>query len=129
MNAVNKFAPYVHWLVRLSFAATFITHGLPKLMNSGAVANWMSMPVIVVILVAILEIGGGILVLYGGIGPDWATRIGGIATVPVMLGAISMVHISNGWDFTKGGAEFNVLLLAIGISFFVRGNANMRIAA
>mgnify|MGYP000266678739 CR=1 FL=1 len=128
MNAINALAPYVHWLVRLSFAATFLYHGLPKLLDPAMFAAMMSMPTIAIVMIAILEVGGALLVLYGGFGPDWATRIGGIATVPVMLGAIFMVHISNGWDFTKGGVEFNALLLAVGITFFVRGNANMKIA-
>lgn len=122
MDALNKLQPIVHWLVRLSFAATFIYHGLPKLTSAGDVAAMMGMSVVVVLVVGLFEVGGGILVLYGGFGPDWATRIGGLLIVPIMLGAIFMVHIGNGWSFMNNGAEFQTLLLTVGIFFAVHGN-------
>ncbi len=122
MDALNKLQPIAHWLVRLSFAATFIYHGIPKLIMAGDVAAMMGMSVAVVVIVGLFEVGSGILVLYGGFGPDWATRIGGLLIVPIMLGAIFMVHIGNGWDFMNGGAEFQTLLLVVGIYFAAHGN-------
>ena len=61
INALNKGSGLVHWLVRLSLAATFIYHGLPKLMAPGEMAKMM--PVVVVLLVGLCEVVGGLLVL------------------------------------------------------------------
>jgi uncharacterized membrane protein YphA (DoxX/SURF4 family) len=96
MNAIDRLSPHAHWLVRLSFAATFLYHGLGKLFALKMMAQMMGMPIAMILMVAMFEVGAGVLVLIGGTGHDWATRIGGLLAVPIMLGAISMVHIANG---------------------------------
>ena len=120
-NLLTPLSPIVHWLVRLSFAATIIYHGLPKLMDPGM----GRIPVVLVILIGLVEIIGAILILYGGIGPSWATQLGGIFCAAMMLGAIVMVKIPEGrsmWDFMDGGMEFEVLLLIVGLYFGAKGN-------
>ena len=78
-------------------------------------------------MLAMVETLGGALVLVGGFGFDWATRIGGLLIVPVMIGAIMMVHWPQ-WSFVPsethpmGGMEFQVVLLTLGLYFFIRGN-------
>ena len=58
---------------------------------------------------------------------DLATRLSGVAIVPVMLGAIAMVHWGQ-WSFVAseshpmGGMEFQVVLLLMGVYFALRGN-------
>ena len=120
-----------HWLIRLSLAATFIYHGLAKFPMAAMMAEGMGMPVFMVYLLAIMEVAGGLLILYGGIGPDWATRIAGGVFAMVMLGAIFMVHWSNGWNFmagygegtnNMGGMEFQVLIFAVSLFLVARGN-------
>jgi uncharacterized membrane protein YphA (DoxX/SURF4 family) len=122
IDALNRLSPHAHWLVRLSFAATFLFHGIGKLFALKMMAEMMGMPIAMILMVALFEIGAGVLVLVGGAGPDWATRIGGLLAVPIMLGAIFMVHIKNGFDMMNGGAEFQILLLAVGLFFVLRGN-------
>jgi len=103
-------------------AAVFIYHGLPKFYDLGATAEFMNLPLWVALLVALAEVGGGAALVVGGVWKDWMTRLGGLVLVPVMLGAIFMVHLPNGWNFMNNGVEFQVVLLAIAIYFVAVGN-------
>ena len=86
----------------------------------------MGMPVAVWGLVALLETLGGILVLLGAFLPDWATRVGGLLIIPVMIGAIAMVHWPQ-WSFVPsesapmGGMEFQTSMLLLGVYLLLRG--------
>ncbi len=112
-----------HWLPRLSLAATFIYHGVPKFAHPEGVAAMLGMPVFVVYLFALAEVGGGLLILWGAFGPDWATRVSGLVFSVIMLGAIFMVHLKNGWNFQGGGIEFQVLILTTSLYFVFKGNS------
>ncbi|MCF7802399.1 MAG: DoxX family protein [Candidatus Marinimicrobia bacterium] len=125
MSIFDRFAPHAHWLVRLSLAATFIYHGIPKFTHPGMIG----MPIIIVILVGLAEVGGAILLLWGGVGPDWATRVASAFFAIVMLGAIMMIHMAYGWNSINMGTgnegkgmEFQVLILAISLYFLLKGN-------
>ncbi|MFN1834171.1 DoxX family protein [Balneola sp. MJW-20] len=123
MNQLDKLSGIAHWLPRLSLAATFIYHGYPKLLSSSAVSEGMGMPVFLIILVGLAEIGGALLILWGGFGPDWATRLGGLLFAAVMIGAIFIVHAQNGWNsIGNAGMEFQVLILSVSLLFAFKGN-------
>ncbi len=133
MDLLNKFSPYTHWLVRLSLAATFIYHGLGKFPMAQGMADMMGMPIFMVYMLALMEVAGGLLILWGGVGPDWATRLAGGIFAVVMLGAIMMVHLPNGWNFMSGygegtnnagGMEFQVLIFVTGMTYFINGNSD-----
>ncbi len=133
MNTLKQLSPYAHWMVRISLAATFIYHGWVKFPMAGMMASMMGMPVFLVYLLATMEVAGGLLILWGGTGPDWATRAAGAIFAVVMLGAVMMVHWPNGWSFTSGwgegtnnmgGMEFQVLILLTGISYVIKGNSD-----
>ena len=87
----------------------------------------MNLPYLVAFLVAAAELAGGVLILAGGIIRDWVTRLGGALLIPVMLGAITLVHWGQ-WSFVPsqgypmGGSEFQVTLLLISLYFFLKGN-------
>lgn len=130
MEKLNKFSGIAHWLPRLALAATFLYHGLGKFPIAQGMANMMNMPVIMVYLLALMEVAGGLLILWGGIGPDWATRVAGLIFSVVMLGAIFMVHLSYGWNSINIGAgnegkgmEFQVLILATALYFVLKGKS------
>lgn len=123
---------HAHWLIRLPFAAVFLFHGIGKFADMAAFAGMMELPLFVAWLVALAEVAGGLGILIGGVlRTDWVTRLAGLATVPVMLGAIAMVHWGQ-WSFVAsdthpmGGMEFQVLLLAIGLWFALVGNTPSR---
>ena len=115
-----------HWLLRIALASVFIFHGVSKVMGllEGAPIP-MGQSLEIWAAVAFAEAAGGVGILVGGILPGRLggiiTRLSGLAIIPVMIGAIAMVHWPN-WNFTKNGMEFQVVLLLIALYFFVRGN-------
>lgn len=127
MKFLDGLSPIAHWILRLAIAGVFLYHGISKFPVAPGMAKMMGMPVIMVYMLALMETGAGILVLYGGIGPDWATRVAGLLVTPVMLGAIFMVHWGQ-WAFAPsethpmGGMEFQVTLLLIALYLLVMGN-------
>lgn len=127
MKALDSLSPYAHWLVRIALAAVFIYHGLDKFTQLNGIAQMMGIPVAMLAAVALAETAGGVLILAGGFIGSWATRLGGILLIPVMLGAIAMVHWPR-WAFTPsdthpmGGMEFQVTLLLAAAFFVLYGN-------
>jgi len=122
-----------HWLLRAALASVFLYHGISKFafMGIAGFAEMMSLPLTVAFLVAAAEVLAGAGILAGStvrrsLG-DLATRLSGAAIVPVMLGAIAMVHWGQ-WHFAAseshpmGGMEFQVVLLLMGLYFALRGN-------
>lgn len=126
MNRLNALAPHAHWLLRVALASVFLFHGLDKFLDLGGTAQMMD-SMFMAVLAAVLETGGGALVLLGGFGKDVLTRLGGLMIAPVMLGAIFMVHWGQ-WRFAPtethpmGGIEFQFTLLMIALYFVLVGN-------
>lgn len=120
-------APHAHWLLRLALASVFLYHGLPKFQDLAGFAEMASLPLWMAFLVALGEVGGSLLLLVGGFGKDWMTRLGALAQIPVMVGAIFLVHWGQ-WGMMPteshpyGGIEFQVTLLAIQVYFLLVGN-------
>lgn len=129
MNQLNKLSGVAHWLPRLALAAIFIYHGFPKIAMAGDVAAAMGMPTFMVLMLGVVEIGGSLLLLWGGFGPDWATRVAGILFTVVMIGAIAMVHAQYGWNSINmgnnggRGMEFQVLIIATSLLYVFKGNS------
>ena len=88
-----------------------------------------------VVLVAFAETGGALLIILGGFGDsrfsDITTRIGALLNVPVMIGAIGIVHWGQ-WNFLPsqthpvGGMEFQVVLTLIMLYIAVTGNQGLK---
>ena len=128
MKSLTKLSQHGHWLLRAAIASVFIYHGLGKFQNLVPMANMMNMSVAMLFLVAAAETIGGALVLLGGFLKDWTTRLGALILMPVMLGAIQMVHWGQ-WHFKAtethpmGGMQFPVTLLLVLLYLFVKGNS------
>ena len=127
IQRLNDLAPHAHWLLRVALASVFLFHGIGKFMDLAGTAQMMGgMPMAV--LAAVMETGGGVLILAGGFGNDLLTRLGGLLIAPVMVGAIAMVHWGQ-WSFAPsdthpmGGMEFQVTLLLIALYFVLVGNS------
>ena len=83
------------------------------------------------VLVALAEFVGGSLVMLGGFSKnqlfDLATRIGAAFQIPVLLGAIALVHWGR-WNFVPaenfpmGGMEFQVTLILVALYLVLTGN-------
>jgi len=131
MNPINIWSSKAHWLLRIALASVFIYHGVLKLANLEGFAQMLPISYIQVLLVALAETGGGLLLLVGGFSSnrisDLATRVGAALNIPVMIGAIVMVHWGQ-WNFLPsethpmGGIEFQVVLLLLMLDLLITGN-------
>ncbi len=134
MKSLTKLSQHGHWLLRGAIASVFIYHGLGKFQNLAPMANMMNISVATLFLVAAAETVGGALVLFGGFLKDWMTRIGALILMPVMLGAIQMVHWGQ-WHFKAtethpmGGMQFPVTLLLVLLYLLIKGNSVKSIEA
>lgn len=131
MKTLNAVAPHAHWLLRSALAGVFVYHGALKFMNLEGFAQMLPISFTETVFVALAEVVGGGLVLLGGFGKDalsdLATRSGAAMQVPVMLGAITLVHWGR-WNFVPtenfpmGGMEFQVTLLLVALYLVITGN-------
>lgn len=94
MNALNRYAHTAHWFLRLIFISVFLYHGLDKFGNLSGFADMADMPVAMAFIIALFETVGGIFIFVGGFSRHWGwlTRVGALLIIPIMLGAIFMVH-------------------------------------
>ncbi len=126
-----------HWLLRVALASVFIFHGALKFMNLEAFAQMLPISYLQVVLVALAETIGGVLVLLGGFRSDaisdLATRVGAALNIPVMIGAISLVHWGR-WNFVPsethpmGGFEFQAVLLLLMLFLVIMGNRGLSVS-
>ena len=125
------FTKNAHWFLRIALASVFIYHGAMKFLNLEATAQMLPISFFEVVLVATAETVGGLLVLFGGFRDDAlsdiATRLGAALNLPVMIGAISIVHWGR-WNFVPsethpmGGFEFQAVLILVMLYFVFTGN-------
>lgn len=120
MKFLDRLAPHMHWLLRLSLAGTFLAHGIAKFPPDGLIQ--MGLPLIVAWAVAFGEVGAGLALIVGAFTDERLTRLGGLLVVVIMIGAIALVHAKNGWLAGNGGMEFQALMLAGGMLFLTKGN-------
>ena len=126
----NRTAPYAAFVLRLALGVMFIAHALLKVVvftvpgtvqffESVGFPGWLAYVTIVA------ELAGGALILIG-----FKTRWVALATVPVLLGALS-VHAPNGWVFNapNGGWEYPAFLAVAAIVQALLGDGKFAIAA
>ena len=129
-DALDSLKPHAHWLLRIGLAGVFVYHGIGKVMDLGGFSQMMGLSTPVAALVTFAEVAGGVGIIVGAFTNDLVTRLAALAIVPVMLGAIFMVHWGR-WNFTTaegfamGGKEFQAVLLLMALYFLVMGNAGL----
>lgn len=131
---MNFLTSNAHWLLRIAFASVFVYHGVLKFANLEGFSQMLPISYVEVVLVAAAETVGGLLVVLGGFRDDLisdlATRIGAALNIPVIIGAISIVHWGR-WNFVPtdthpmGGFEFQAVLLLIILYLVVTGNRSL----
>ena len=124
---LDEYKPYGHWLLRTALALVFIVHGLANIMDSTGFAAGLHVPYVVGIVLALMEIGGGVLVIMGGFAEDWMTRFGALLLLPVVLVTIFTVHLgSSGLSLARahivGGMELSIVLFLIALFVLLKGN-------
>ena len=128
-EALDAVASHAHWLLRGALASVFIYMGIDKFLGGGIemFAAMMDLPYMIALLVALTEIGAGVLIIAGALTNDWISRLGALMTVPVLLGAIVMEHWGQ-WHFMAtpthplGGMMLQVTLLLVALYILIRGN-------
>lgn len=125
---LEPISPHAHWLLRVALLSIFLYHGLDKFIGGlGGFAEMTGLPIIIAFLVAAAEVVGSILIFIGGFLPGWVTRLGALLLVPIMLGAIFMVHWGQ-WHFMAtethpmGGMQFQVMILLFLLYLVIQGN-------
>lgn len=131
MKLQERLTSNAHWLLRASIVSVFLYHGVLKFMNLQGFADMLPISYGEVVLVALAEVGGSLLILLGGFRndpvSDVVTRIGAFLNIPVMIGAIVLVHWGR-WNFVPsethpmGGIEFQVVLALIMLYIVITGN-------
>ena len=127
MTLLEDLKPHAHWLLRVVLASVFISHGVGKFLDLGAFSGMTGLPIYIAFLVGFAEVAGGVGIVIGAFSRDLVTRLAGLAIMPVMIGAIALVHWPR-WSFMPseshpmGGMEFQVALLLIAFYFFLVGN-------
>lgn len=120
-----------HWLLRIPLAIVFLQQGLAKWPFSVEDAESMGLPAIVWLFVVLGEIGAGIGLIIGGVGPnfknflrelgDMVTRFSGIVVCSIMTGVIWMSEPESFSDVLLYD-NFHVMLWVGGLFFALRGN-------
>ena len=135
MKVFHSVATQAHWLLRVALASVFLFHGITKFPVLGMMAEMMQMPFGMVLMLAVAETIAGVLILVGGFGFDWATRLAGLIIAVDMVGAIMLVHWQHGWNSVNMGVgnegrgmEFQVVLILVSLYFVVVGNGARFIA-
>lgn len=112
-------------ILRLVLGITFLIHGAQLLFGAfggPGLAGFTKMMGPVGYLVAIGEFFGGLGILVG-----FLSRFSAAAIIVIMLGAIVMVHLPNGFFMNwygkqKGeGYEYHLLVIAICVAIFIAG--------
>ena len=116
-------------LLRVACAAPFLYHGSAILLGwfggSGperfaASHHW---PPVIAYLVGVAQVGGGLAILSGIL-----LRTGAASVSIVMVGAIFLVHLRNGFDVSNGGTEYALTLLLIAGALLLTGPGKYSLA-
>lgn len=116
-------------LLRIASGLAFLYHGSAILFGAFggpgpvAFASGMHWPAIVGYFVGVAEFGGGLAVLIGVF-----TRIGAACLAVVMIGAIFLVHLPNGFNIGNGGMEYALTQLLIAIALLIAGAGDYSLA-
>lgn len=111
-------------ILRIGLAAIMIAHGLQKVLGAGGVAGQQAgfaqmgipYPQVAAIGLIVLEIGGGVAILFGLL-----TSLVGILYAAAMAGAVFFVHLANGFFVQQGGYEFAGLVGVAALTLAVGG--------
>jgi putative oxidoreductase len=118
-------AQWALFIVRITLGTIFIAHGGQKVLGlfggpglEGFV-KWIGgfgVPPMLAYLAAFAEFTGGLL-LFCGI----AAELGALLVIPVMLGAVILIHWKHGFFSQDGGFEYPLSLIFFSLAIIVGG--------
>jgi len=116
-NIENYFEKYGELLTRIVVGAIFILAGIGKLFGptpgldgfSGMLGGMgLPIPAVLAVIIGVIELVGGIVLIIG-----WQAKWAAILLSIIMLVAVLMVHLKNGW----GDVRYPLLLLFVLVSY------------
>lgn len=120
----NTTAPYGAFVLRVALGVMFLAHAALKIFvftPAGTVGFFQSLglPSVLAYGTIAAELTGGLLLIAG-----MYTRQVSLALVPLLLGAIVLVHGANGWQFGNegGGWEYPAFLIFASIAQALLGD-------
>lgn len=124
-----------HWtglIARVILGLLMLPHGLQKTFGlfggygyngtMGWLTQTMHIPSLIAFLVIVAEFVGAVSLIAG-----FATRFWSFVMIPLMLGAVLMVHMPHGlfmnWSGTAGGEgyEYHIAIIALAVISLVNG--------
>lgn len=70
--------------------------------------------------IAIVHLAGGVLLMLG-----WFTRLASLIQIPILIGAVFVVHLSQGLLASGQSLELSVMVLFLLIVFFLFGSGEL----
>ena len=129
-NQVSKifsnFEFIASWLIRIGVGIAFSIHGLGKFpLPPEGLVDYFGFSPTLASLVAISELGAGILIIVGGFinnsFGNLLTRASAFTIVIIMINALAIAH--RDWFInTKLFTSEQIFLLLIGLFFLIKGN-------
>jgi len=116
-------------IIRIASALAFLYHGTGVLFGAfggpGAAgfAGFTHTSLTIAYLVGLAQLFGGLAMLTGIF-----ARVGALCLAIVMVGAIEMVHLKNGFDINHGGMEYALTQLLIAIAVLIAGAGRFSLA-
>jgi putative oxidoreductase len=112
----DTLAPYALALLRILVGITFLLHGLPKFQNLAGFSGFVGslgipLPGVVGPLIALLEVGGGLL-LIAGVATRWVSLLFVIEMIITTLLVKSQLGFIAPPGAPNAGAELDLLLMA-----------------
>jgi putative oxidoreductase len=119
-------------VVRLALGVVMFAHGAQKALGwfggfgpSGTIGYFdqaLGVPAALTVLVIAAEFLGGLGLIVGAL-----SRIAALAVIAVMLGAVALVHLPNGFFADAGGFEFHILAIAMAVAVVIRGGGALSV--
>ena len=120
----NVLHDITHWGLRASIGAIFIVHSLKKFDPSWQ--EWLisiGIPPEMQLPIAFAEFIGGILLVAGVL-----TRVTGSIFAVILLGAIFHIRWDNGFFVSKGGWEWDLVMLTVVLVIIAAGPGRISIS-
>ncbi|MCH9658503.1 DoxX family protein [archaeon] len=120
----NVLHDITHWGISASIGVIFIVHSLKKFDPSWQ--EWLigiGLPPELQLPIALAELIGGILLVIGVL-----TRIAGAVFTAILMGAIFHIRWENGFFVSKGGWEWDLVMLAAVLAIIVAGPGRVSIS-
>ena len=121
----TKWHDITYWGLRAVLGATFLVHSIKKFDPSwqGWLVETAGLPVEMQLPIALAEFIGGVFLIVGIF-----TRITGVVFTIILLGAIFHIRGIEEFFISKGGYEWDLMMLAVALTIIAVGPGRISIS-